>query len=151
MASSFTVHRWIKSANRVPQPDFGQAPCCRADSGRGSLGNLVGGLFHRTGTLFCQYHGAGISEQEPGQCFRGTDCCDGSLPGCAGRSQHSLLRCHGPYARLAHRYKVDILERMADILNPGGYLFLAASEAMTRYSDAVDRVRCNSGVVYKKK
>ena len=47
--------------------------------------------------------------------------------------------------------KIDIIRRMADILNPGGYLFLGASEAITQYSDAFELVRCNPGVVYRKK
>jgi len=47
--------------------------------------------------------------------------------------------------------KIDILKRMADCLNPGGYLFLGASEAITQYSDAFDMLRCNPGVVYRKK
>jgi chemotaxis protein methyltransferase CheR len=47
--------------------------------------------------------------------------------------------------------KIDILRRMADCLNPGGYLFLGASEAITQYSDAFEMLRCNPGVVYRKK
>jgi len=47
--------------------------------------------------------------------------------------------------------KIDILRRMADCLNPGGYLLLGASEAITQYSDAFEMLRCNPGVVYRKK
>ena len=47
--------------------------------------------------------------------------------------------------------KIDIIKRMADCLTPGGYLFLGASEAITQYSDAFDMLRCNPGVVYRKK
>jgi len=47
--------------------------------------------------------------------------------------------------------KIDIIKRMADCLNPGGYLFLGASEAISQYSDAFEMLRCNPGVVYRKK
>jgi chemotaxis protein methyltransferase CheR len=47
--------------------------------------------------------------------------------------------------------KTDILKRMADALNPGGYLFLGASESLSQYSDAFETLRCNPGVVYRKK
>ncbi|SEQ11714.1 chemotaxis protein methyltransferase CheR [Ectothiorhodospira magna] len=42
-----------------------------------------------------------------------------------------------------------ILKRIAQTLNPGGYLFLGASESMANYSDAFEMVRCNPGVVYR--
>ncbi|EHQ52156.1 CheR-type MCP methyltransferase [Ectothiorhodospira sp. PHS-1] len=42
-----------------------------------------------------------------------------------------------------------ILKRISQILNPGGYLFLGASESMANYSDAFEMVRCNPGVVYR--
>ncbi|MFP4079842.1 MAG: CheR family methyltransferase, partial [Ectothiorhodospira sp.] len=47
--------------------------------------------------------------------------------------------------------KKVILQRIAQALNPGGYLFLGASESMTNYSDAFEMVRCNPGVVYRLK
>jgi chemotaxis protein methyltransferase CheR len=40
---------------------------------------------------------------------------------------------------------------MGKTLNPGGHLFLGASESITNYSEAYDMVRCNPGVVYKYK
>lgn len=47
--------------------------------------------------------------------------------------------------------KRDILERIAKILNPGGYLFLGASETMSGYSEAYEMVRAPRGVVYKRR
>ncbi len=47
--------------------------------------------------------------------------------------------------------KKDILSRMAAALNPGGYLFLGASESISQYSDAFEMVRCPRGTVYRKK
>jgi chemotaxis protein methyltransferase CheR len=62
-----------------------------------------------------------------------------------------VIFCRNVLIYFSSASKVDILRRMADILNPGGYLFLGASEAITQYSDAFDMVRCDPGVVYKKK
>ena len=59
--------------------------------------------------------------------------------------------CRNVLIYFSSESKIDILKRMADCLNPGGYLFLGASEAITQYSDAFDMVRCNPGVVYRKK
>jgi chemotaxis protein methyltransferase CheR len=47
--------------------------------------------------------------------------------------------------------KRDILARMAAALNPRGWLFLGASESMVSHCDAFDLVRCQPGVVYRKR
>ena len=47
--------------------------------------------------------------------------------------------------------KRDILERMAQILNPRGFLMLGASESIAQYSDKFEMVRTNTGVVYRLK
>lgn len=62
-----------------------------------------------------------------------------------------VIFCRNVLIYFSAESKVDILRRMAESLNPGGYLFLGASEAITQYSDAFDMLRCNPGVVYKKK
>lgn len=62
-----------------------------------------------------------------------------------------VIFCRNVLIYFSTESKIDILKRMADSLNPGGYLFLGASEAITQYSDAFDMLRCNPGVVYRKK
>ena len=62
-----------------------------------------------------------------------------------------VIFCRNVLIYFSSESKIDIISRMADILNPGGYLFLGASEAITQYSDAFDMVRCSPGVVYQKK
>lgn len=47
--------------------------------------------------------------------------------------------------------KRDILDRISKLLNPGGYLFLGASETMSGYSDAYEMVRAPRGVVYRRR
>jgi chemotaxis protein methyltransferase CheR len=62
-----------------------------------------------------------------------------------------VIFCRNVLIYFSTESKTDILKRMAACLNPGGYLFLGASEAITQYSDAFDMVRCSPGVVYQKK
>jgi len=47
--------------------------------------------------------------------------------------------------------KKDILNRMAQSLNPRGFLMLGASESIAQYSDKFEMVRASSGVVYRLK
>jgi len=62
-----------------------------------------------------------------------------------------VIFCRNVLIYFSSDSKIDILKRMAAVLNPGGYLFLGASEAITQYSDAFNMVRCNPGVVYQRK
>lgn len=47
--------------------------------------------------------------------------------------------------------KKDILTRMAQSLNPRGFLMLGASESIAQYSDRFEMVRSSTGVVYRLK
>jgi chemotaxis protein methyltransferase CheR len=62
-----------------------------------------------------------------------------------------VIFCRNVLIYFSAESKIDILRRMAECLNPGGYLFLGASEAITQYSNAFDMLRCSPGVVYRKK
>jgi len=62
-----------------------------------------------------------------------------------------IIFCRNVLIYFSSESKKDILARMADALNPEGYLFLGASESISQYSDAFDMVRCPRGVVYRKK
>lgn len=62
-----------------------------------------------------------------------------------------VILCRNVLIYFSMASKVDILKRMGDILNPGGHLFLGASESISQYSEAFEMVRCNPGVVYRKK
>jgi len=62
-----------------------------------------------------------------------------------------VIFCRNVLIYFSMASKVDILKRMADALNPGGYLFLGASESISQYSAAFEMLRCDPGVVYRKK
>jgi len=60
-----------------------------------------------------------------------------------------IIFCRNVLIYFSSESKRDIMARMGKTLNPGGHLFLGASESITNYSEAYDMVRCNPGVVYK--
>ncbi len=69
----------------------------------------------------------------------------------AALGKFDIIFCRNVLIYFSSDSKKDILSRMADTLNPQGYLFLGASESISQYSDAFDMVRCPRGVVYRKK
>lgn len=62
-----------------------------------------------------------------------------------------LIFCRNVLIYFSINSKKDILNRMAECLNPRGFLLLGASESITQYSDAFEMVRASTGVVYRKK
>lgn len=64
-------------------------------------------------------------------------------------SNFDLIFCRNVLIYFSAELKTDILERMADILTPQGYLVLGGSEAPNRYTDRYAMVRLPQGVIYK--
>ncbi|MCX4187651.1 CheR family methyltransferase [Methylophaga sp. OBS4] len=62
-----------------------------------------------------------------------------------------IIFCRNVLIYFSAERKQDILKRMAQTLNRGGYLFLGASETISGYSDAFELVRTPFGSVYKRK
>lgn len=62
-----------------------------------------------------------------------------------------IIFCRNVLIYFSVDLKTDILGRMAEALNPGGYLFLGASELVSQYSSAFERLSCHPGVVFRKK
>lgn len=62
-----------------------------------------------------------------------------------------IIFCRNVLIYFSAELKTDILKRFAALLNPGGYLFLGASESIVQYSDAFNMVRTPKGVVYQLK
>ncbi len=69
----------------------------------------------------------------------------------ASLGKFDVIFCRNVLIYFSSESKIDIIKRMADSLNSGGYLFLGASESITQYSDAFDMLRCSPGVIYQKK
>lgn len=62
-----------------------------------------------------------------------------------------IIFCRNVLIYFAPERKSDILNRMAQSMNAGGYLFLGASETITGYSDAFEMIRSPHGVFYRLK
>ena len=62
-----------------------------------------------------------------------------------------IIFCRNVLIYFSSELKTDILERMAQILKPNGYLILGGSESPTGYTKAFEMVRFSSGVVYRLK
>lgn len=62
-----------------------------------------------------------------------------------------LIFCRNVLIYFSAESKTSILERMAQILNPGGFLILGGSETPSGYSHSFDMVRFTKGVGYRVK
>lgn len=62
-----------------------------------------------------------------------------------------VVFCRNVLIYFSAELKRDILARISGIMNPGGYLFLGASESMSGYSEAFEMVRASPGVIYRRK
>ena len=62
-----------------------------------------------------------------------------------------IVFCRNVLIYFSSDLKKDILTRMAQTLNPRGYLFLGGSESPTSYVDMFEMVRTVAGVVYRLK
>jgi chemotaxis protein methyltransferase CheR len=62
-----------------------------------------------------------------------------------------MIFCRNVLIYFSGELKSDILNRMAERLQPRGVLVLGASESLSGYSEAFEMVRCQPGVVYRLK
>ena len=62
-----------------------------------------------------------------------------------------IIFCRNVLIYFSPERRADILNRMAQSLNPEGYLFLGASETINGYNDAFEMIRSPHGVYYRLK
>jgi len=62
-----------------------------------------------------------------------------------------IVFCRNVLIYFSAEKKADIIERIARVLNPGGYLFLGSTESLVSHSDMFDMVRQGGGIVYRLK
>lgn len=72
------------------------------------------------------------------------------LQGFSGLGRFDVIFCRNVLIYFSAERKRDILQRMALSLNPGGYLFLGASETISGYTDAFELIRSSYGSFYRK-
>lgn len=69
----------------------------------------------------------------------------------AALGKFDAIFCRNVLIYFSAESKKDILNRMANALNPRGFLMLGASESISQYSDRFEMVRASTGVVYRLK
>lgn len=62
-----------------------------------------------------------------------------------------VIFCRNVLIYFSDENKTGILDRMAGILEPGGYLFMGGSESITRYSTKFETARSYGGMVFRLK
>ena len=62
-----------------------------------------------------------------------------------------VIFCRNVLIYFSPEVKAKIIAQFAQALNPRGYLFLGASESMAGLSDEFEMIRCNPGIIYRKK
>jgi chemotaxis protein methyltransferase CheR len=67
----------------------------------------------------------------------------------AGMGKFDIIFCRNVLIYFSPQVKSKIINQMADCLNPRGYLFMGASEAMTGLCDRFEMIRCNPGIAYR--
>lgn len=62
-----------------------------------------------------------------------------------------VVFCRNVLIYFSDKNKTNILERMANIIEPGGYLFLGGSESISRYTTKFEVARYYGGMVFRLK
>lgn len=62
-----------------------------------------------------------------------------------------VIFCRNVMIYFSDELKADILNRLAGVLEPDGYLFLGGSEAISRYSDKFEAARAHGGMIFRPK
>ncbi len=62
-----------------------------------------------------------------------------------------LIFCRNVLIYFSAESRHDILRRMCQQLQPGGYLVVGASESLARHNDELEMIRTHGGVVYRRR
>lgn len=62
-----------------------------------------------------------------------------------------VIFCRNVLIYFSPEIKAKIISQFVQALNPQGYLFLGASESMAGLSEEFEMIRCNPGIIYRKK
>ncbi|WP_305816218.1 CheR family methyltransferase [Photobacterium leiognathi] len=62
-----------------------------------------------------------------------------------------VIFCRNVLIYFSPEMKAKVLNQLAASLNPGGYLFLGASESLIGLTEQFEMIRCHPGIIYKLK
>jgi len=66
-------------------------------------------------------------------------------------TRFDVVFCRNVLIYFSPELKLDILTRIHQVLNPGGYLVLGASESLNGLADRYEMVQCRPGIIYRAK
>lgn len=66
-------------------------------------------------------------------------------------TKFDIVFCRNVLIYFSADLKLDILRRIHQSLNPGGYLLIGASESLNGLSDIYEMVQCKPGIIYRAK
>ncbi len=69
----------------------------------------------------------------------------------AGLGRFDIVFCRNVLIYFGWDSRQDIVQRIASVTRPQGYLLVGASESLARHSDAFELVRLEGGVLYRRK
>ena len=62
-----------------------------------------------------------------------------------------IIFCRNVLIYFSPEVKLKIIRQFAQALNPRGYLFLGASESLSSLNTDFEMIRCNPGIIYRRK
>lgn len=62
-----------------------------------------------------------------------------------------IIFCRNVLIYFSPEVKTKIIQQFSQSLNPRGYLILGASESLSSLNDDFEMIRCNPGIIYRKK
>lgn len=62
-----------------------------------------------------------------------------------------IIFCRNVLIYFSSEVKRKIIAQFRQSLNPGGYLFLGASESISGLTDDFEMIRCNPGIIYRRR
>ncbi|MDX1589932.1 MAG: protein-glutamate O-methyltransferase CheR [Oleiphilaceae bacterium] len=65
------------------------------------------------------------------------------------QGRFDLIFCRNVLIYFSADLKKDILRRLHQSLNPGGYLILGASESLSGFNELYEMVQCRPGIIYR--
>ncbi len=69
----------------------------------------------------------------------------------AGLGRFDIVLCRNVLIYFGWESRRDIVERIAGVTKPGGYLIVGASESLARHSEKFELVRLDGGVIYRRR
>ncbi|MCG5548292.1 CheR family methyltransferase [Halorhodospira halochloris] len=152
---SMTVEEYRASGGRIEAEiigtDISPAMIDQARRGRYTANVASRGLASERQKRFFDEVGENTWEVKPNIRKRASFKVHNLLESYSGLGRFDVIYCRNVLIYFGWESRRDIINRMAQITKPGGFLVVGASESLARHSDAFELIRLDGGVVYKRK